>query len=303
MTLFVRFENRHYEISDIYVMALTCVITVLVAKITTEIIHKIISKNTKENKIKLSNPRGGKIDIKISDEVELAHTILTCIADNEQYLVTSPTIKQLIFNLVKKKIKSESLIITPNLIRLLALRILIKDEPKIIKFRNALVSSSNFARLKIRVIGSSTLSLLCYMSSSLTYLVFLILLLFQETENCGYNCHDYFQQLPKTTPIEILAEQPGGHLVIAENDYTKQVEIYIPDKSSEKVNVIDSKTGEQMIKVTKNYKLSSKKAKEVKFSEFRKTDPVLSAFKEEPKVPQRPCPVSDISDVIDLSLE
>ena len=57
--------------------------------------------------------------------------------------------------------------------------------------------------------------------------------------------------------------------------------------------------------VKKSYKLSGKKAKEVKFSEFKRTDPLLSQFKDllEPDIPQKSCPINDVHDIIDIRID
>ena len=147
MTLFVSMPGRRYEISDAYVMALTFIIIFSVTKIVKEVMKKRV--NAKE--IKIQNPRGGgDTEIQLSDDNELAFTILSCIADNEQYLVKSTKIKKLIFSLVKAKIKNESLVLTPNMIRFLALKLISEDQTLIVKIGNVVVSSSNRVRLLTR---------------------------------------------------------------------------------------------------------------------------------------------------------
>ena len=61
-----------------------------------------------------------------------------------------------------------------------------------------------------------------------------------------------------------------------------------------------SSSGQEIVK--RSYKRSRKKARTVKFSEFKKTDPVLSQFKDlpEPDVPQKSCRINDIHDIIAL---
>ena len=81
----------------------------------------------------MANPRGGNIGLGFSDNTELAHTILTCIADNERYLVKDPEIIKMVFDLVKAKIKNESLVLTPNMLRFLALKLINNDQPFIVK--------------------------------------------------------------------------------------------------------------------------------------------------------------------------
>lgn len=59
------------------------------------------------------------------------------------------------------------------------------------------------------------------------------------------------------------------------------------------------------MKTTKTYTKDPKKAKQVNFSDFRKTDPVLSSFKdlEEPYIPQKICPIDDVHDIISIQLK
>lgn len=129
----------------------------------------------------------------------------------------------------------------------------------------------------------------------------MFLLYFDVTENCGYKCSDYFEQIPKEGPIQIYGEKSTGHLAIARNDDARQIEIYTPSKASDEI--ITNKTGK--IKTIRSYTKTRKKAKEVKFSDFKQNDPVLSAFKdlEEPAVPQKLCPINDVHDVINIRVD
>ena len=298
MTLFITTPNRRYEISDAYVMGLTFFITYWVTRIAIESIEKRRKHKEKEKK-KITSIRGGKFQLTLSDENDFGLTILSCIADNESYLVTSPRIKELIFRLAKEKIKNESLVITPNLIRFFALTLLNKKESLIVKIGNVVGSSENRARFLTRVIGASLTGIFAAASTLVPYAVLVTLFIFIETENCGYNCDDYFQKLPTNDPVEVCVERPNGNLVltgITGNDDARQVEVYIPSESVKEIPEINPENIKEKI-VKKIYRRTRKKAKEVKFSEFRKTDPILSQFEnlEEPIVPQRSCPFTDDS--------
>lgn len=297
MTLFVSMPGRRYEISDAYVMVLTFIIFFSVTKIVKEVIKK--RGNPKE--LQIQNPRGGGIELQLSDDNELAFTILSCIADNEQYLVKSPKIKEWVFHLVKEKIKNESLVLTPNMMRFLALKLLNPDQSFIGKIGNIVISSNNRVRLLTRLSGAAIIGFVGALFSVLPYAILMMLIFFEGTQNCGYPCDDYFQHLPQEAPVRIYAEQSTGHLVIAGNDDARQVEIYIPSKSADEV--IISNTGEEIVK--KSYHISRQKAKEVKFSDFKKKDPVLSRFKdlEEPDVPQNPCLINDAHDILGLRID
>jgi len=298
--------GRRYEISDVYVMVLTFLIFFSVTKIVKEVIQK--RGNAKE--LKIQNPRGGAIEVQLSDDNELAFTILTCIADNEQYLVKNPRLIEWVFGLVKAKIKNESLVLTPNMMRFLALRLVNPNQSFIGKIGNLVISSNNRVRLFNRVSGAAIIGLLSALSSGLPYAILMILIYFEGTQNCGYPCDEYFQHLPPEGHVRIYSEQSTGHLAMAEaeasaegKDDARQVEIYIPSKSADEV--IISNTGEKIIK--KSYRISRKKAKEVKFSDFKEKDPVLKDFArfkdlEEPDVPQKPRLINDAHDIIDLDL-
>lgn len=102
-------------------------------------------------------------------------------------------------------------------------------------------------------------------------------------------------------PVKIYVEQPAGQLVIADNNDAHQVEIYTPAKLLDEIT--HTNTGQKVVK--KSYKLSRKKAQEIKFSEFKKTDPVLSQFKDllEPDIPQKSCSINDVHDIIDIRID
>jgi hypothetical protein len=299
MTLFIRTARREFQISDLYVMALSFCIFFAVGLIVKSVLEKQQRKKSKN--IQIPNPRGGSIEVKISDETELALTILSCIADNERYLVKDPEVRKVIFGLVKEKLKNESLVITPNMMRFLALKLLKNDQSLIAKIGSVVVSSTNRARLLARVSGAAMIGFLGALVSTLPYAILLVLIFFESTENCGYKCDHYFDNIPQDQPVRIYDEKPTGHLAIAGNDDARQIEIYTPSKASDEV--ISSSTGKT--KVTKSYNKSTKKAKEVKFSDFKKKDPVLSSFKdlEEPSVPQKLCPIKNPHDIIGIRID
>ena len=299
MTLFIRMPRREYIISDFYVMALSFCIFFAVGKIVKSVLEKQHHQNSKN--IQIPNPKGGAIGLEVSDDTKLAWTILSSIADNERYLVKDPEVKKVIFGLVKEKLKNQSLVLTPNMMRFLALQLLNNNQSLIAKIGNTIVSSSNRARLITRVSGAAVIGVVSALVSSFLYGILLVLITFDITENCGYKCHDYFDHLPQDQPVRIYAEKLTGHLAMAGNDDARQIEIYTPAKASDEV--IRSSKGET--KVTKTYVKSRKKAKEVKFSDFKEKDPVLSTFKnlEEPSVPQKHCPIPDPHDLIGIRID
>lgn len=305
MTLFLRTQNRLFEISDAYVMALSFLIFFAVGKIVKAVVEKQKQKRKQKRKntknINMANPIGGNLGLEISDDTELANTILTCIADNERYLVKDPEIIKMVFNLVKAKIKNESLVLTPNMMRFLALKLINNDQTLTVKIGNILASSNNRARLFARVSGSALIGFVGALFSMFPYAVLMAIFYFTATENCCYKCSDYFETLPNEGPVEIYKKESNGHVLIAGNDGAKQIEIYTPLKSADEVAV--SSNG--VVKRTTSYTKARKKAKQVNFSDFKNTDPVLSSFKdlEEPEIPQKNCPVSDVHDIINIRVE
>lgn len=216
----------------------------------------------------MPNPQGGSLGFEISDDTKLVETILTYISENERYLVKDPEVRWVIFNLVKGKIIK-------------------KDQNLILKIGNILVSSNRKARLFARIYGGAMIGFVCGVFASIPYFMLMVRLYFDAIENCDFKCHGYFEHLPKEGLVTIYADKPTGQQAIAENNDARQVEIYTPSKTSD--SELISKTGE--IKKTRGYTKSRIKHKQVNFSDFRNTDPVLSAFKdlEEPNVPQNVC--------------
>lgn len=316
MTLFISTPNRRYEISELYVMALTLILFFLVARIIRQVIEKRINvkqktKNEQQTKkFKLFNARGGATQLQLSDDTELGLTILACIADNEQYLVKSPEIKQWLFRLVKAKIKNQSLVLTPNMMRFLALKLIKNDQDLVVQIGNVVLSSTSRLRLGARLAGSAVIGLITGFVSCLPYAILLMIMYFDATEHCGYRCDEYFEQLPKTSPISIESPQSSGHIAITDNASNSNcpVEVYNPVENSESKHVTVTNDGQKRVTTTtttKTYKRSRKPFKQVNFSEFKNTDPVLSRFndnnlsQDEPEIPQNRCLSDDMPNLAD----
>lgn len=301
MTLFIKTPRIQYEISDLYIMALALCISFIVGRTVKSVVEKQYKKSKKSKNIQMPNPRGGAIGLQVSNDTELESLILSSIVENEAYLVKDKKIRQVIFSLVKAKIKDESLVLTPNMMRFLALKLLKSDSGLITKIGNTVVLSDNRVPFLNRGVGSAVIRIANALLSSFSYGILIMLLYFENIANCGYRCNDYLERLPKDQPVKVFAEEPTGRLVIAGNDDVHQVEIYIPSKTSSDVAI--SSTGET--KVTKTHKKSRKKAKEVRFSDFIKKDGVLSSFDgvEETSVPQNVCPMDDTNELINLKID
>lgn len=294
MTLFIKTPKRLLEIDDAYVMALTFLIFFAVGRIVKSVLERRIHNRTRKEGVQVPNTRGGSFITDgnfITDDTEVAETILACIADNERYLVKDPKVIKLIFKLVKAKINQESLVMSPNLIRFLALKLKNPNQTFLIKMGNLITSSDNQLRLLVRVIFAGTIGVCASFFGSIQFIVFILAVSYNLTEDCGYKCSNYFEQLPKDEPIKILADQSTGHLLIKENDDVGQPEIYLPSTAKNEVTV----SSDGGLATTTNYRKTSKKAKQVKFSDFRKTDPVLSSFKnlKEPEVPKKICALNN----------
>jgi hypothetical protein len=302
MTLFLETPGKRYEISEIYLLVLTFVLVYF----STRVFMKVLKKHPhKENQkgFKLYHTRGGDL-LSYFGENELAKAIVTCISDDEQYVVKDMRMKTLIFDLVKRKLKKESIIVTPNMVRFLSLRLIKDEKTLLLQIGDSFLSSSNRVRLMIRLIGISLIAFVsaCF-SLVIPYAVFMSLIYFDLTTDIGHNCEYYFDRFPKSAPVSIYSQQGNGHLIISSNTESRQVAIYVPTTSSpDKIVQVDVDGAQKL--VTKTYKPARKQAKEVLFSEFRKADPILSRFHEleEPEIPQR-TPKINIHNIFDLRID
>ena len=129
------------------------------------------------------------------------------------------------------------------------------------------------------------------------------MLYYNATENCNFDCNSYFQELPQTGDVAILKKKPYGHLIVAGNNYARQVEIYIPPKVKNQSNIVH--TVEEFPKTIEKklgYEASRKQARQVNFSDFRKNNPLLSKFKDqnlkEPDISQHQCRNKEVAEEI-----
>lgn len=178
MTLFINTPNRKLEISEIYIMELTFLIFFAVTKIFKSVVKKQIEKQKRNNpkNVNIVNPRGGTLGIGISDDTKLAYTILSCIANNQRYLTKDPKAIRIIFALTKSKIKKESLITSPDMMRFLALTLINKNQTLVVKVANIIVSSNNIARLGARMVGSAIIRIVSVLAAPIPYAVFMLVL-------------------------------------------------------------------------------------------------------------------------------
>lgn len=146
--------------------------------------------------------------------------------------------------------------------------------------------------------------------------------MFDQTQDCFYKCDKYFEPLDKPVTM-VYAPRENRNLWIAENDQARQLELYVPDQKATKAQVrseldemqpqnqrgnetSEDKKPTQIAttegvmrdksRTTRIYRKSKRKAKQVTFSQFQKTDPVLKRFREQdedPKVERAKCPSAD----------
>ena len=49
----------------------------------------------------------------------------------------------------------------------------------------------------------------------------------------------YFQHVPEHEPLTIYSDEPAGHIAISGTDDDREIEVYNPTETSNKVKVID----------------------------------------------------------------
>ena len=262
MTLFIHLPklfNRQisYEISDVYIMALTFIVSFYATRLTRQVIEKKLSENSSQKETHVFNRRGG-FDLALSDYFtnnnEIVEAILVCVNDDNNYQVLHPRIKKLIFMITGSNIQTESLIIAPQFIRFLA-KISYSKPTVLARIGNLVVGTDNASRFKVRMPTSAAIAILGQITSCVCYAILLVLLTFNETGSG--QCSNYFEQLPRTDEkvIDVVAEEDTGVIAIVADDQPKQVDIYIPDTTKPKVKNEETKT------YTGEYRKSRKKAK------------------------------------------
>lgn len=292
MTLFIRMPRRTFEVSDLYIMALSFILFYAVTRTVTRVVEKRKQKNRHDAKVK--NLKGGEINV--ADESELGLTILACIADDHNYIVKNQKITKLIFELVKEKMKNESLAITPNLMRYLATRLIREDRTLIVQVGNLVVQSESRNRFLTRISTAAIAGTITGLGVAFGYGVLLSLMVFLNTESCfmKWECDEYFEPVPMEMPMEFYEDVESGHLFVASED--QQVSIYTP--SPKEVEIAVNPNGERVVK--KTYNKFPKKAKQTKFSDFKKVDSELSKFNgqelQEPQIPQKSCGIQEAMD-------
>lgn len=292
MTVHIITPNRIITISDRTYMLTIFTLSFLL----TVIVRKIVAKLRKKQQLQLPEPGGDQVNFELFDDSELGHIILSCIANDEQYLVRDRKLKELLFALVRAKLSNESLIITPNLVRFLALRLIKPNNGLITKIGNFIVSSNS----GLKTISAFALGIANGFLISVPYAILSILLMLTATRNC-YPCERYFEKLPISADqiTRVYSNSNVGNLFISNNDSERQLEVFVPSHSETKSEII-SPTEVKKTKTT-TYQKSRVRTKTVNFDQIRKTDNQLRPFRqlEEPIVPQKSFGIREaINDVI-----
>ena len=313
MVFYVKTPKRELVIDEIYLMFLAFFIAYFVTEITKKVIKRIkLKRNNKKESITIYNPQGGDLDdmvekfsrfkFQMTDERELAYTILTCIADDHRYILKDEYLTKVIFSLVQTIVKDQSIILSPNMLRFLALQLLRNNDNNLqIKVGNIFFESMNRGRILIRVAGSLLIGTVASALTALPYAILTMIVYFQATKNSGFRCSEYFEQLPNQGPVLMEEKRTGPTIFIGDS----KPEIYVPKytRKTKKVRVITKSELES----NQRYKRVRCQPKEVKFIDFQKSDPVLSRFRdqnlEEPYINQNTPPGKEIHDLIDSSID
>lgn len=299
MSLFLIQKNRIVCISDRTVVITAYILGLFVGLIAKKVIQKLKKKQTN----RFPNPGGSQFDIELFNDNEIGYVILSCISDHEQFIVRDPKLNQLIFSLIKAKIKDESIIIHPNLLRFIATRLIKPNTGLIAKIGNLIISSHK-SKVAVQTISAFVIGISNIFFKSLPYAALAMVLMVTSTKNC-YPCDKYFEKL---TPSEqenftrLYADRAFGNLFISNNDLSRQLEIFIPSGAAETTSEILN--DDEVIKTTKQiYGRSRKRARTVQFDDFKKNDSQLNKFNqlEEPIVEQTPCLHEAIEAIIEAA--
>jgi hypothetical protein len=231
--------------------------------------------------------RGGAV------KAETANLIVSSIKDEISYIVKDRKLTKSIYRLAKENFKFQSLIITPNLPRFLVLKLASENNTMVVRFQNFLLLSDSPVRLLIRGGSALTVGIITALTSVLPFAVLVLFVTFSQTENCGFQCEKYFQEIrPQDNgALMVYAPQSTGSLIITSKNSAQRVEISIPDQAEVRPNPIIKKV-EGKTTISRKYKKVEAKAKMVTFSQFKEKDPVLKALGEieEPNIPTKSCP-------------
>lgn len=136
-------RKTSYELSDMYLMILGFILSYYATKKCCEFIKRI--RELHKLKKKQMEFRGGD---------DLVGIILHCVEDDHFYQVIDNQMKKIIFAVLRENIETESLILSPNLIRLVAEiiknQVSYETNPVVTIFKGGMVLVDNSGRTKIR---------------------------------------------------------------------------------------------------------------------------------------------------------
>ena len=169
-----------------------------------------------------------------------------------------------------------------------------KYKPLIARLGTTLLASNAPSLLFFRVRMSIILGVLTggiarftkMTKSTIISIIICLVVMFEMSSEYGYGCKKYLQELPTH---EILVPSDRNNLIIS--DEPRKIGIFVPLTESKMIMdtinspKINSNKKEKVVQ--QKFVKSRKKAKMVKLYDFRRKDPVLSKYLDEPQVPQK----------------
>ena len=237
MTLFLTSGTTRYEIHDVYVGAVGLIIGLIVGRIARNVIIRLCEKRKlnpndatlvrggdSELILTMSNQQDENVEFTLLDEHdsrsgdfitegELANAILVCIKNDKSYFIKNTQLRQLLFILVKAKLKKTSIILSPQLVRFLAYKILMRNPTLREKARNFLLSKLDSVRTMI-------------------WYTFLSLSVTSDLAKNIYQCDNFFGDIPvEGRTMNLISSSKTGHLVITDLDEEKDtINLMLPEK-------------------------------------------------------------------------
>ena len=279
-----------YIISDFYVMILAFIISYLLTIYSKKAIERFKEYKRKKTIIKNGvSPRGGQIiDLDPTDSNALMRIIDECLENDKTYLVLNEKIKSWITFLVKENILNQSLVISPNFIKFLARHFIREDRLVVGRVSNIIIGLQNAPRFFFRVVGSILAGMAAASTASVTLGIFAIINMYMLTTPIP-GCPKHFKEISSNSnsdEIEIFVANDRNNLIVSSE--ADKVVLYNPIVNTRKEKIIPKESGVKEIQIRQRYQKSKRPAKQVKFSDFKKTDPVLSKFDtlDEPEIKQ-----------------
>ncbi len=206
----------------------------------------------------------------ITDDTDLGHLILTCIADNEKYFVKDKYLKSLIFHLVKENMRRTSLIIIPNLMWFIGHQSINYDQTQYCGFNckdyfDHVPNAVAIERYKETDLGHITVAQTTDHQD--------IYVAQGSREVIDISCSPLVatSSVPVVSPSRIPKGEKGLEVYNSNRDKGQG--------SKEKPTTNTCSGSEKFLQ--QDYKRLRIKAKVVKFSDFKNTDPELRKFRED----------------------